>query len=133
MAKGLKVPVGVNEAGGAAMVDADDDLAKIIMLALSPGYSRNPFQKLGMDEGIIFDTGTARTMASIQLSIEAIFKRLEASNRAALDDNGLIMEMDEGTMEMRATVSYINLETQLPGEFGLSFQQGNVGVVRSEL
>jgi len=133
MATGLKVPVGVDEAGGAALVSGDDDLAKIVMMALSPGSSRNPFQKLGINEEMIFGDGNAKTMATIQLAVENVFKRLEADNRAALDDNGLNMKMDEGTMEMQATVSYINLETMIPGEFGLKFSAGNVGIVRGEI
>lgn len=126
MAKGLGMPVGVNAAGGALMVESDEDLLKVIMLALSGGESGNAFQRLGIDETLVFGVNNAKSVAMAQIAITDVFQKLSALGMAMLAPDGIQL-LNEGKAEGEMTihVSYINLETNLPDEFNVSFVSGS--------
>lgn len=113
MATGLRLPLGVDERGGAALEEGDEQLSKIISIALAPCDSANPFQDLGIDEAVIFDLASPRTQARLKSRIERVFRRLEAEKRAKL--KSLRFEPAEG--ELIAKITYINLESDEEKEF----------------
>ena len=124
MANGLSVPVGVNASGGAQMIEGDGDLLKIIMLALSGGDSQNAFQKLGINESTVFGVNNAKTLAMAQISISDVFDKLSAQGKAVLAPDGIQKVESAGEGELTIHVTYINLETNLPDEFNVSFISG---------
>lgn len=113
MATGLRLPLGVDERGGAALEEGDDQLSKIISIALAPCGSDNPFQDLGINESIIFDLASPRTQARLKGRIERVFKRLEAEKRAKIKS----LRFDFGDGELMAKITYINLESDEEKEF----------------
>jgi len=55
MATGLRVPVGVNKSGGAAVdTDVVEHKKKLLFQAFSQGGDKNAFQNLGLDPTLIF-------------------------------------------------------------------------------
>lgn len=113
MAKGLKMPVGVDHTGGAAMVDKDENDKKIIFTALSDCESEHAFQQdLGLGNAMVFNVSDARVRARIQRKVEVIFNQFQAENRYKLEAGSIEWEAKQDTGELKMTLKYIDLETE---------------------
>lgn len=109
MPTGLAVPVGVNSRGGAALVNGNENDAKIIKLALADVTNENAFQQgIGPGVDMIFDINDVTSRARIQSRVEAVFRRFEAQQRYKLVDETLSWSSEGGEMTME--FKYVSLE-----------------------
>jgi len=76
MPTGLKVPVRVNKAGGAAVeTNESEQTKKMLALAFSEGDDDNPFQDLGLKANIIFSIKGPAFRGRAERAVNAILAR----------------------------------------------------------
>lgn len=116
MPTGLKVPVRVNQSGGAAIeTNESEQLKKMLFLALSEGGDDNPFQELGIAKTLIFAINNAGFRGRAERSINAILFKF-ADRVAVRPDTPLRFE-ETGEGEITLTFEYIDRLTDKPEEF----------------
>lgn len=115
MAKGMAMPVGVDQSGGAALEDDPNHLDTILRLALSPGDDDNPFQNIGLDERIIFSINDPAARGIARASIQAILRKY--SDRVELDPNFPIQFSVTTEGQLDVSFRYINLDTNEVNDF----------------
>lgn len=115
MAKGMAVPVGVDQSGGARLEDDPTHLETILRLALSPGEDDNPFQNLGLDERIIFSVNDPAARGVARASIQAILRKY--NDRVEIDPNFPLSfsVTEEGRLDV--SFKYVNLDTNEVNDF----------------
>jgi hypothetical protein len=127
MAVGLRIPVGVNKEGGAALEDSDANNDKIIKIALGDGDSDNAFQQdLALDEDMIFNIADPVEQAAIVTKLIRIFENFEniekrfhlLVNTIEWDDS----ELKKGNMILK--FRYVNLESDEEKPFEQRFGAG---------
>ena len=121
MARGLKVPIGVDITGGAAWVDGEENDRKTIFTALGDCDSENAFQQgLGLGIGMIFDPSDETVRAKILRRLKSIFRVFEEADRYKLLTETISWSRKEGelTLEFR----YLNLETDEELSFAQTFE-----------
>lgn len=119
MATGLKIPVGVDKSGGAAIESSSSKQnKKILLLALSEGGDNNPFQRLGIGN-LIFKIKDVATRAQVQREIEKIIGQL--SDRIVLIPNEPITFKEDVEGELEVSIKYIDIETNKVEEFSPRF------------
>lgn len=121
MAKGLKVPVGVDKRGR-ALVESDEseNTKKILKLAFSEGGDKNPFQLLGIDNRLIFSVDNASFRAKALKAINQILSKF--IDLVALSENDPIQISETGVEgEVQLTFFYIDLLTNKKEEFNQVF------------
>ncbi len=122
MPVGLNVPLGVNAAGGIALVDGDINDAKIIKLALGSDHNENAFQQdIGLGEDMVFDINDPPTRGRIQRRIQALFASFETQKRYALLPRTIKWEVDESQQVLRLEFRYVNLESDQEVLFQTNF------------
>lgn len=109
MAKGMTVPVGVSQGGGAALEDDPQHLNTILNMALQPGDDDNPFQSLGLDERIIFAVNDSAAQGLARNSIEKILRKY--NDRLQIDPTVPISFVKTAEGELECSFRYINLDT----------------------
>lgn len=103
MPTGLKIPVGVDKKGRAAIQkDESDNTRKVLILAFAEGGDNNPFQRLGIDKQLIFGVKKASFRGKALQAVTEIMNKFTE-----------IARLDVDTVEFDAT------ET---GEFVISFK-----------
>jgi hypothetical protein len=119
MATGLALPVGAQQ-GRASLASGEDQLQKILLTALADCDNENPYQQgLGIDTSVVFDINDYETQAYIRRHISEVFSRFEAEGRARLQSGSPNFAIDSETQELVATINYVNLKTNLPGDIEL--------------
>ena len=109
MATGLKIPVGVNKSGGAAVeTDVTKHKKKLLQLAFSIGGDKNPFQTLGIDPTLIFSLKDEFFQSRARAEAERIFASFIDLMELIPDDPITFEDITEGEIEM--TVKYVDLE-----------------------
>lgn len=108
MASGLSLAIRVNNGGGASVDKDSAQLAKLLVIALRPCPSANPFQDLGLASDIIFRINEASIEGEVSLEIERIFSLFESANRARLVGVPTFTRPKAG--ELQADITYIDLE-----------------------
>lgn len=109
MATGLKIPVGVNKSGGAAVeTDVVKQKKKLLQLAFSVGGDKNPFQTLGIDPNLIFSIKDGFFQSKARSEVERIFDNFSEFVTLAADNPITFEDVTEGEIEM--TVKYVDLE-----------------------
>jgi len=109
---GLKVPVGVNPSGGAALVDGDINDAKIIKLALSSDDNENAFQQdIGLGTGMIFDISDSVLRSQIQRRVIRLFQNFQTQKRFKLLRDTLKWSENATQQELILEFRYVNLES----------------------
>jgi hypothetical protein len=109
---GLALPVGVDPAGGADLVEADTQANKIIRIALSPCYSDHAFQQdLGLGEGGIFDLATPEGKARLQARIKRLFAAFYAEARFRLVAGSIKLEDGPQEGELSLELKYKDIES----------------------
>jgi hypothetical protein len=120
MAQGLTLPV--QAAKGRAVLDqGDDELRKVIMIALSDCDSANPFQDLGLDPSDVFAINDEVTQAEIRQRIAVAFKRFEAEGLARLLPGYPKFGVNSVAQELISELKYQNLETTLTEDLSLAW------------
>jgi hypothetical protein len=117
MATGLRVPVGVGQDGKAAVESDDDQLAKALRLALSPGDDDNAFQQLGIPESLVFSVNDAGTAGVIRQTVRKILAKF--NDRLELQPGTIIQLLQKNEGELEVQFTYINTETNDVKDFVL--------------
>lgn len=120
MPTGLKIPVGVSQSGGAAIeTDESKQLRKMLILALSEGGDRNPFQQLGIDPAVIFSVDNTAFRGKAQRALNIILARFSDRIELAPDAPIQFEQGDEGEVIM--SFSYVDKLTDKVEDFRTSF------------
>jgi len=108
----------VNAAGGASLVERDNQADKIIFTALSDCDNRNAFQQnLGLGAGMIFDVESPILRAKILRLIVNVFRDFESLEfyKLLLDTVEFSSDGDAGDLFLE--FKYLNLESDDIVEF----------------
>ena len=120
MPKGLKIPVGVDVHGGAAMLDGDQMNTQDIKTALSDCDNENAFQQeVGLGSGMIFDVDDNTIRARIMRKVEAIFSKFEREIRFRLLRHTI--EWTSGDGELNLEFQYLDIESDETNTFAKTF------------
>lgn len=122
MPKGLAVPVGVGQNGGAELVEGDANDAKIIKLALGSDDNENAFQQgIGLGDGMVFDVADQTVRPKVVRRVIEIFRVFEAQQRYILEQGTIKWEQIEGSGETTLSFMYLQIESDSPKEFRQTF------------
>lgn len=122
MAKGLRIPVGVDSRGGTAWVEGEDNDFKTIMTALADCENENAFQQgIGLGADMIFDLEDQAIRAQIMSRLESIFAAFEAERRYKLVEESVEWSTIPDAGELVLTFRYFNMETDEEQEFTRRF------------
>jgi hypothetical protein len=115
MPKGLKIPVGVDNRGRAAIEkDQSKNTQKILSLAFQEGNDDNAFQLLGIDDSLIFSIKTASFRGKATQAVRRILAKF--SELVRMDETTL--SFDESKIgELVISFKYIDLLTNKEEEF----------------
>src|SRR5262245_2061814 len=108
MATGLSLPLRADN-GRAALSTGEEQLKKVIMLAIADCDSGNPYQDLGIDQAIVFSMNDDQTKAYAKRRIVDAFRRLEVEGRAQLIGAPTFTTLEGGSLECQ--IKYLNIET----------------------
>jgi hypothetical protein len=128
MSKGLKLPMGVDNTGGAAMVSGEENDRKTIFSALSDCENQHAFQQdVGLGNAMVFNINDGRIRAKIQRKVEAIFRQFRAENRFKLDIGSIKWTAKTDTGELMLALKYVDLETEETKSFQRVFTTSGAG------
>ena len=120
MATGLKIPVGVDKSGGAAIeTNSQEQLKKLVILALSEGGDDNPFHDLGLAPNLIFQIKDSAFRAQAQREIERVLAQFP--ERVSMIPNEPITFEEDVEGEVSVNFKYIELEKNTVEEFSTTF------------
>lgn len=111
----MRLPVGVDKSGGAALEDDPEHLNTILALALRPGDDDNPFQSLGLDAKIIMSVNDSAAQGLARNAIEKILRKF--NDRLQLDPSGPITFNRTQEGELECSFRYVNLDTNKVTDF----------------
>lgn len=124
MAKGLRIPMGVNPSGGAALVEGDANDMKTLKAALGSDDNENAFQQgFGMGDGMIFDIADAGTRNRITRRLVEIFRRFEAQKRYILRPETIAWDYDSAEQTTTLSFLYLNVESDEDKTFRQAFSR----------
>jgi len=119
---GLKLPVGVNSSGGAALEDGDSQDGKIIMMALGSDDNENAFQQgIGLGDSMVFDTSDPSVRGRISGRIRQLFRSFQTQRRFRLFPASLSWEQNSETQDLTLSFRYLNLETDEVNTFSRTY------------
>lgn len=121
MAKGLKVPVGVDRRGRARIeTDESENTKKILKLAFSEGGDYNPFQTLGISNRLVFSIQNSAFRGKVLKAINQILSKF--TELVALSENDPITFSEtDNEGEIMVSFFYIDLLTDSKKEFNQVF------------
>lgn len=120
MATGLKIPVGVNKSGGAAVeTDPVRQKRKLLDLAFSLGDDDNPFQDLGLDRSLIFAVKDEAFEARAIVEVNRILAGFVDLIRISPDVPIEFERETEGEIEL--AFQYVDLEVDQVEDFTKKF------------
>lgn len=128
--KGIHVVFQANGKGGLRVVDGDTHIMNLALVALLDCQSANPFQQLGISEGMIFENPDNELFNDLKDSVRDIFERFRISKLAKLQDrpdNLSITQTADGEWNMKVFI--INLETNKPSGQAFSLGYGGIKLV----
>ena len=118
MGKGFKMPVGVNQGGGANLEEDPLHLNTVLRNALLGGEDDNPFQSLGIDLSIIFATNDDSSKGVARNAVQKVLSKF--SDRLKLVPNtGIDIRQLEGGV-LALSFKYINLDNNSVQDFQLT-------------
>jgi hypothetical protein len=122
MARGLKIPVGVDSTGGTAMVSEEDNAKQTIMTALSDCENDHAYQQnVGIGASMVFDINDYFIRARIMRRVEAIFREFEAQNRFKLKRETVKWEAKSGEGALILEFKYFDIESDEEKTFARVF------------
>lgn len=120
MPTGLRLPVGVNKAGGANIEDSEvEQTKKMLNLALSEGGDDNPFQSLGLKGDVIFSINNASFRGKALNFVERVVAKF--SDRIALAPGEAIQFTQDVENEIEMGFQYVDLSTSKVQDFVKKF------------
>lgn len=120
MARGIRIPVGVNASGGTAMVEDDTQHRQVLSVGLSSGDNRNAFQQEeNLGEQMIFGNDSPLFRASILRRLYEIFKDWEEQKLFRLMRETIEWSKEPG--ELTLDFTYIDLESDQEKQFRKNF------------
>lgn len=124
MPKGFSIPVKVNQNGGIALSDSDENDAKTIKLALGADDNENAFQQnIGLGEGMVFSISDTTSRAKIVRRLIEIFRRFQAQQRFILRENTIRWEQDSNNQVSILSFKYVQIESDQEKEFRLQYSR----------
>lgn len=130
MSNGIHVVFQANKRGGLRQSTGDVHILNLALTALLDCSSSNPFQQLGISEGVVFENPDNDLFMEIKESIKDIFERFENSKLAKLQDRADNLSMfrtNEGEYGLK--IFFVNLETNSPGSGAIGFGVGGARVL----
>ena len=120
MATGLKLPVGVNKSGGAAIQqNSQAQLLKVFGIALSEGGDQNPFQNLGISSNLVFQIQSRDFNSKAEREIERVLQGFTDRLELAPDEPFVFSQEREG--ETILTVRLFDIEQNESVDFKQRF------------
>lgn len=120
MPTGLRVPVGVNKAGGANIEDDEvEQTKKMLRLALSEGGDDNPFQSLGLKGDLIFSIRSASFRGKALNFVTRVVSKF--GDRIALAPGEAIQFNQDVDNEVQMSFQYVDLSTNKIQDFVMKF------------
>jgi hypothetical protein len=120
MASGLKIPVGVDKSGGAAIESSSQrELKKLLFLALSEGGDDNPFQRLGLSSDLIFRVKDASFRSLALREIQRVLAQF--SDRVEIFPDEPITFNEDVSGQVECSFKYIDKESHSVQEFSTKF------------
>ena len=124
MATGLRIPVGVDGTGGAALTTGDAQDRKIIMTALGDNENENAFQQnIGLGSFMVFDVDAPDVQSNVLRQVRRIFRVFRAKQRFKLIE-GSVEFKKEAEGELTLEFKYINLESDEERPFKTALRGG---------
>lgn len=121
MPTGLKIPVRVNQSGGAAIeTDEAEQLKKLLFQAFGEGGDDNAFQNLGLDKTLVFSVNGATFRGRALRAVEAVIAKF--GTRVELRPDSPIKFEKTGEGEVELSFEYIDKFTDKPEEFRKRFR-----------
>ena len=122
MSRGLKIPVGVDGSGGAALSEGEEENLKIIRLSLTSSDNENAFQQLiGLGEEIIFDIEDPASRAQVTMGVQKLFEDFEVQKRFKLLPETVAWKSDDNSGELQLSFRYQDLESDEEKPFEMMF------------
>lgn len=122
MPTGLKIPVGVNKQGRAAVESNESkNTQKILTLAFSEGGDDNAFQKLGLDDRVVFSVKTSAFRGRALNAVNNILAKFPELVRLV---EGSVEFQEDIEGEFTIEFEYIDLLTQKSETFIKAFVKG---------
>lgn len=122
---GLRIPVGVNKKGGAAITTGRGHDEKIISTGLSGNDNLNAFQQdPGLGEDMVFDLSDPVVRGKIMIRLRALFDDFTIQNRYRLLEDTIVWDERTGEGELQLSFKYHNLETDDQRDFEKGFREG---------
>lgn len=125
MAKGLKIPVQVDNKGGSLVVEGDEYSRQVLFTGLAGHDNVNAFQQgTGLGEGMIFGLTDTSTRASVLRRLRELFDVWEAERLYRLMSETIRWSKDSQRGELILDFKYVNLETNRVIDFSKRFLSG---------
>ena len=122
MPTGLKIPVGVDRKGRAAVESNESlNIKKILTLALSEGEDTNPFQNLGIGDKVVFSIKTSSFRGRALNAVNNILAKFPEQIRLVA---GTVEFKEDVEGEFIISFLYTDLLTQKDEPFSTSFKKG---------
>jgi hypothetical protein len=116
------MPVGVDNGGGARLVEGSENDDKIVRLALGDDANENAFQQnIGVGADMIFGTADEQQQARIMRRVNAVFARFEAQKRFLLRRNTVKWTRDSTNQELILEFQYVSVEADEERDFRQNF------------
>lgn len=123
MAKGLKIPVQVDQTGSSATVEGDEYAKQILDIGLTAHDNANAFeQESGLGDGMIFGLTDTSQKAAILRRLYQMFDEWEAQRLYRLMRETIVWTKQQG--ELILQFEYVNLETNTVESFRKLFLSG---------
>jgi len=114
--QGVSLPARLTGEGGFVWVTGEDFVREIVVRAVSPNYSDNPFESIPMDEDAVFKMDDPSTRVRVLDALRRGFAYLERIGLARATGTRPFVFRETGVEgEAEVQVSYTNLKTQDPG------------------
>lgn len=122
MATGLAMPVGVDNGGGARLVEGSENDDKIVRLALGDDSNENAFQQnIGVGADMVFGISDEQQQARIMRRVNAVFARFEAQKRFLLRRETIKWTRDSVNQELTLEFKYVSVEADEERDFRIDF------------
>lgn len=117
MGTGISAIVKANKRGGFHKTVGNQWIMDVIAVGLMDGQSHNPFQKVGISEGIIFENPDSEMWIDLENQIKELFERLEDDELAKLQDRAdNLQPFRTADSQYGMKIYFINLEQNTPAE-----------------
>ncbi len=126
MARGLRLPVGVDPTGRAALVEGEENNRKIIWSALSGCDNEHAWQQdIGIGERMIFDLSDPTIQTKIMRQVVRIFDDFRRQKRFKLVPETIRFKTDSVRQELDFEFKFLDLESEEEQTFRRVFTRGS--------